>query len=156
MGRIVRLTERDLTRLVRRVISEQNSPLENEFKSYGDQKLIPLGFEGESTHNNKVYSFNLKEGTRSTYKEIEILVETLVEDGSMFLNTYIVTGTGRFSKDIRNVNINKIKTAVDEVIYLNNLINSAVKISDVDRRLLKLNEINKTIIGKGFEDANIN
>ena len=155
MGRIVRLTERDLTRLVRRVISEQNSPLETEFKSYGNQKLIPLGFEGESSHNNNVYSFKLKEGTRSTYKEIVILIET-DENSPAFLNTYIITGAGRFSKDIRNANINKIKTAVDEVIYLNNLINSAVKISDVDRRLLKLNEINKTIIGKGFEDANIN
>ena len=158
MGRIVRLTERDLTRLVRRVISEQNSPLETEFKSYGNQKLIPLGFEGALTHNNvesNVYRFKLKEGTRSTYKEIEILIETLVEDGSVFLNTYIITGAGRFSKDIRDANIVKIKTAVDEVIYLNNLINSAVKISDPDRRLLKLNEINKTIIGKGFEDANV-
>ena len=153
MGRIVRLTERDLTRLVRRVISEQNSPLETEFKSYGNQKLIPLGFEGESSHNNNVYSFKLKEGTRSTYKEIVILIET--ENSPAFLNTYIITGAGRFSKDIRNVNINQIKTAVDEVIYLNNLINSAVKISDVDRRLLKLNEINKTIIGKGFEDADV-
>ena len=156
MKKIIRLTESDLMRLVRRVISEQNSPLEKEFKSYGNQKLIPLGFEGESSHNNNVYSYKLKEGTRSTYKEIDILIETLVEDGSVFLNTYIITGAGRFSKDIRNANINKIKTAVDEVIYLNNLINSAVKISDVDRRLLKLNEINKTIIGKGFEDANIN
>ena len=156
MKKIIRLTESDLMRLVRRVISEQNSPLEKEFKSYGNQKLIPLGFEGESSHNNNVYSYKLKEGTRSTYKEIDILIETLVEDGSVFLNTYIITGAGRFSKDIRNVNINQIKTAVDEVIYLNNLINSAVKISDVDRRLLKLNEINKTIIGKGFEDANIN
>ena len=155
MKKIIRLTESDLMRLVRRVISEQNSPLEKEFKSYGNQKLIPLGFEGESSHNNNVYSYKLKEGTRSTYKEIDILIETLVEDGSVFLNTYIITGAGRFSKDIRNVNINQIKTAVDEVIYLNNLINSAVKISDVDRRLLKLNEINKTIIGKGFEDANV-
>jgi hypothetical protein len=153
MGRIVRLTERDLTRLVRRVISEQNSPSQNEFKSYGNQKLIPLGFEGESSHNNNVYSFKLKEGTRSTYKEIVILIET--DNSPAFLNTYIITGAGRFSKDIRNVNINQIKTAVDEVIYLNNLINSAVKISDVDRRLLKLNEINKTIIGKGFEDADV-
>ena len=155
MKKIIRLTESDLMRLVRRVISEQNSPLEKEFKSYGNQKLIPLGFEGESSHNNNVYSYKLKEGTRSTYKEIDILIETLVEDGSVFLNTYIITGAGRFSKDIRNVNINQIKTAVDEVIYLNNLINSAVKISDVDRRLLKLNEINKTIIGKGFEDADV-
>ena len=155
MKKIIRLTESDLMRLVRRVISEQNSPLEKEFKSYGNQKLIPLWFEGESSHNNNVYSYKLKEGTRSTYKEIDILIETLVEDGSVFLNTYIITGAGRFSKDIRNVNINQIKTAVDEVIYLNNLINSAVKISDVDRRLLKLNEINKTIIGKGFEDANV-
>ena len=155
MRKIVRLTERDLTRIVKRVISEQNDPSQNEFKSYGNQKLIPLGFEGESSHNNNVYSFKLKEGTRSTYKEIVILIET-DENSPAFLNTYIITGAGRFSKDIRNVNINQIKTAVDEVIYLNNLINSAVKISDVDRRLLKLNEINKTIIGKGFEDANIN
>ena len=153
MRKIVRLTERDLTRIVKRVISEQNDPSQNEFKSYGNQKLIPLGFEGESSHNNNVYSFKLKEGTRSTYKEIVILIET--ENSPAFLNTYIITGAGRFSKDIRNVNINQIKTAVDEVIYLNNLINSAVKISDVDRRLLKLNEINKTIIGKGFEDADV-
>ena len=154
MRKIVRLTERDLTRIVKRVISEQNDPSQNEFKSYGNQKLIPLGFEGESSHNNNVYSFKLKEGTRSTYKEIVILIET-DENSPAFLNTYIITGAGRFSKDIRNVNINQIKTAVDEVIYLNNLINSAVKISDVDRRLLKLNEINKTIIGKGFEDADV-
>ena len=153
MRKIVRLTERDLTRIVKRVISEQNDPSQNEFKSYGNQKLIPLGFEGESSHNNNVYSFKLKEGTRSTYKEIVILIET--ENSPAFLNTYIITGAGRFSKDIRNVNINQIKTAVDEVIYLNNLINSAVKISDPDRRLLKLNEINKTIIGKGFEDADV-
>ena len=153
MRRTVRLTERDLTRLVRRVIREQNDPSQNEFKSYGNQKLIPLGFEGESSHNNNVYSFKLKEGTRSTYKEIVILIET--ENSPAFLNTYIITGAGRFSKDIRDANIVKIKTAVDEVIYLNNLINSAVKISDVDRRLLKLNEINKTIIGKGFEDADV-
>ena len=153
MKKIIRLTESDLMRLVRRVISEQNSPLEKEFKSYGNQKLIPLGFEGESSHNNNVYSFKLKEGTRSTYKEIVILIET--ENSPAFLNTYIITGAGRFSKDIRDANIVKIKTAVDEVIYLNNLINSAVKISDPDRRLLKLNEINKTIIGKGFEDADV-
>ena len=153
MRKIVRLTERDLTRIVKRVISEQNDPSQNEFKSYGNQKLIPLGFEGESSHNNNVYSFKLKEGTRSTYKEIVILIET--ENSPAFLNTYIITGAGRFSKDIRDANIVKIKTAVDEVIYLNNLINSAVKISDPDRRLLKLNEINKTIIGKGFEDADV-
>lgn len=151
MGRIIRLTERDLSRLVRRVISEQNDPSQNEFKSYGNQKLIPLGFEGYSSHNNNVYSFKLKQGTRSTYKEIVILIET-DKNSPAFLNTYIITGAGRFSKDIRDANIVKIKTAVDEVIYLNNLINSAVKISDPDRRLLKLNEINKTIIGKGFED----
>ena len=140
MRKIVRLTERDLTRIVKRVISEQNDPSQNEFKSYGNQKLIPLGFEGESSHNNNVYSFKLKEGTRSTYKEIEILIETLVEDGSVFLNTYIITGAGRFSKDIRNANINKIKTAVDEVIYLTKAHTDKTPEGDV-MDLLKLNKM---------------
>ncbi len=64
MSRIVRLTESDLTRIVRRVISEQNAQLENKLR----QDSMRLGFTVNSSadgpglvelsRRGKVYIFN--------------------------------------------------------------------------------------------------
>jgi hypothetical protein len=155
MTRIIRLTESDLTRIVRRVINEDDNSLQKEFKSYCNQKLVPLGFIGKSFKNTHDFidSYKIKEGIGSTYKSIDISLETNDFGKSYAYYVHVITDIGHFTKNINLIFIDKLKMAVDDVVYFNNLIDSALKINDKKQRLLSLEQIKKTLIEKGFDEG---
>ena len=56
MGKIIRLTETDLTRLVKRIIKEQNEPTPETNKKGIQDLLIKNGFQLQSQFNTPTYT----------------------------------------------------------------------------------------------------
>ena len=84
MGRIIRLTESDLTRLVRRVIKEES----NRYFKVGDMIKLKVGTNNTNTINVKITNAELNEpgNTTYTFKVLKVLNT----------NKYKVGSTGHF------------------------------------------------------------
>tara|TARA_R110000868_G_scaffold4895_2_gene30462 strand:- start:14218 stop:14631 length:414 start_codon:yes stop_codon:yes gene_type:complete len=130
MKRIVRLTESDLTRIVKRVIMEQKTPIDLGFEKWGDGFLlrIPKG----STPNKNVIrvqadpigdNYNImvlvqgNKRTRSEIKGINVFKEIEGIIGSKFRrqdNIFDIVGGQGSIGDLKNI-VTKLKTLkVDE------------------------------------------
>ena len=153
MKKVIRLTENDLTRIVKRVINETSVINTEMFKSYGDQKLKPLGFRGFPHHkNNSIYIYDKNESPGGTWTtNIRIFV---VCESDKKVDVSVTTYLGHYNKTFDN-----IKGAIDEAIYLDNLMikNFKSKHPGGDKTKfwnnppLKLEVFDKTLLERGFK-----
>ena len=112
MGRIIRLTESDLTRLVKRVIREQStsSTPTSKIIKYADDFLLPEFEVGSIKGNGKFYFFRRKNEVVDRGETMYLLVEFNIDEFKKQLNSTVTIDsnmyvkTGAFTDYIKMIN----------------------------------------------------
>jgi len=120
MKKIVRLTESDLVRIVKRVVSEQNDP-QDPSTHFGtvEKALIPKGFKTDSSMVKLVGSIDLTKGDTSGHKGIIVRYNSPLHQLSSKKNVVELIVNNKLIKSWNQSNVNMYDVIKTVEKYLN-------------------------------------